>query len=278
MVSDLPEPLVPAEVDLRDFGFLPVDVRRLLTSDTWLSAVDDPRIGYAAMTLWCESWHQVPASSLPSNDKLLFRLSMCPSEREWKRVKQTVLAGFILCSDGRFYHPVVAEKALEAWAHRKTQSKRGKAGAEKRWAANAAKKAKAAAAEHTGSNGASNSGSNGASNASAMHTPMLAPMLAPMLSDSNRTLDIGEGSSEAKASGAAAPPDDPDKALWKLGVRILTESGVSESNARGILGKHYKADKVKLGQVLGEMLASKPIEPVAYLQRAMKPPERKAVI
>jgi len=32
--DDLPPPLVPAHVDLRDFGFMPLDVRRLLTSET----------------------------------------------------------------------------------------------------------------------------------------------------------------------------------------------------------------------------------------------------
>jgi len=31
-----PAPLVPAEVDLRDFAFMPLDVRRLLTSETWV--------------------------------------------------------------------------------------------------------------------------------------------------------------------------------------------------------------------------------------------------
>ena len=249
-----PDPLVPANVDLRDFGYLPVDVRRLLTSDTWIAAVQNPRIGHAAMSLWLEAWHQVPAASLPNNDNLLCRLSMCPSLKEWMRVKPIVLAGYVLASDGRLYHPVVAEKAIEAWELHLKRIKRGKAGAEKRWGTNGSTKLQALR-KHAVSNSSS--------------------MLGPMLVDSNRD---GEGVSDAKASGGEPHVDDPDKALWQLGLRILTDAGTATERARGILGKHYKADRTKLAQVLADMAVNKPIEPVSYLQKAMQPPERKAVV
>ena len=35
MVDDLPEPLVPAEVDLRDYPYIPLYGDRLFNSDTW---------------------------------------------------------------------------------------------------------------------------------------------------------------------------------------------------------------------------------------------------
>ena len=79
MTDQLPDPLVPPEVDLRDFGFMPLDVRTLLTSTLWIKAKKDPRVAHAAMSLWCESWHQVPCASLPDDDEVLaehYRLTL----------------------------------------------------------------------------------------------------------------------------------------------------------------------------------------------------------
>jgi hypothetical protein len=107
----LSEPLIGADVDLRGFEYMPVDVRRLLTSETWMTSTGEEKA--AAMSLWLESWHQVPAGSLPDNDRMLAHLSQ--SGTKWKRVRDGALRGWVKCSDGRFYHPVVCEKAIEAW-------------------------------------------------------------------------------------------------------------------------------------------------------------------
>lgn len=109
------EPLVPAECDLRNFLRMPLQVQRLLASDTWIAAADDPRLGHALVSLWAEAWQQVPAGSLPDADRILQRLSMCPDAAEWQRIKPAAMAGWSLCSDGRWYHPTVCEMALEAW-------------------------------------------------------------------------------------------------------------------------------------------------------------------
>ena len=69
MTDQLPEPLVSAEVDLRDFAFMPLDVQRLRDSD--LASDETPEACWAAVLLWCASWHQVPAASLPDDDKAL---------------------------------------------------------------------------------------------------------------------------------------------------------------------------------------------------------------
>jgi len=111
--NDAP-PLTPPDCDLRDFGYMPLDVRRLLTSDTWLEAADDPKLGHALICLWCESWHEVPAGSLPDNERVLARFAMCDRD-EWARIRERALEGWIRCSDGRLYHPVVAEKARDGW-------------------------------------------------------------------------------------------------------------------------------------------------------------------
>jgi len=116
-------PLISPEVDLRDFAFIPVEVRRLLTSETWLAANGDEKA--AAVTLWLESWHQVPAGSLPDNDRMLAVLSQAGGK--WRRVKEAALRGWVKCSDGRLYHPVVCEKAISAWGHKQAQRKRTEA-------------------------------------------------------------------------------------------------------------------------------------------------------
>ena len=126
-----PAPLVPAEVDLRDFGFMPLDVRTLLSSSLWIKAKKDPRLGHAAMSLWCEAWHQVPAASLPDDDEVLAELARC-DDKEWRRVKARVLANFVKCDDGRLYHETVAKKAIESWKAKVAQRARTKAATEAR--------------------------------------------------------------------------------------------------------------------------------------------------
>lgn len=121
-------PLVPAEVDLRDFGFMPLDVLRLRDSDLMaLSTGDEFK---AAVALWCVAWHQVPAASLPNDDRLLARYSGAGAA--WRKVKAEALRGFVECSDGRLYHATIAEKAREAWESKLAQRARTKAATEAR--------------------------------------------------------------------------------------------------------------------------------------------------
>jgi len=127
-MNEFPNPLTPADCNLRDFGFMPLDVKRLLTSETWILGTGDERA--AAITLWLESWHQVPAASLPDDDRMLAHLSQ---SKAWKKVKAHSLRGWVKCVDGRFYHPVVAEKSLEAWIEKLLASLSGAAGNAKRW-------------------------------------------------------------------------------------------------------------------------------------------------
>ena len=111
-----PAPLTPADCDLRGLQFMPLDVVRLRESD--LAAISTGDEFKAAVLLWCAAWNQLPAASLPCDDRIIARLAQC-SHREWAAVKATALRGWVICSDGRLYHPTVAEKALEAWAERR---------------------------------------------------------------------------------------------------------------------------------------------------------------
>lgn len=107
-------PLTPKDCDLRDFAFMPLDVVRLRDSDLAVHVTGEEF--RAAVLLWCAAWHQVPAASLPDDDKILASLAGYGRVvAEWKKVRDGALRGWIVCADGRLYHPVVAEKAREAW-------------------------------------------------------------------------------------------------------------------------------------------------------------------
>lgn len=108
------EPLVPADIDLRGLPWMRLDTARLLDSD--LFALSSGPEFKAAVALWCKSWTQRPAGSLPTDDKVLAHLSGAGSS--WKRVKAMALRGWCVAQDGRMYHEVVAEQVLAAWEER----------------------------------------------------------------------------------------------------------------------------------------------------------------
>lgn len=108
-----PEPFTPPECDLRGMPYMPFDLIRLFDSDLYaLSTGDEFK---AAFTLWGKSFYQIPAGSLPSDDRLLEHLS---GSKRWKVVREMALRGWVKCSDGRLYHRTVAEKVKESWASR----------------------------------------------------------------------------------------------------------------------------------------------------------------
>ena len=123
------EPLTPPDCDLRDFPYMPMDVARVLDSDVYALATSDEF--RAAFTLWCKSWTQIPAASLPDDDRILAHLS--GAGPKWKKVKEMALRGFVKCSDGRLYHSIVAEKANGAWNKKQSFRERSRKGNEKRW-------------------------------------------------------------------------------------------------------------------------------------------------
>lgn len=119
-------PMTPPDCDLRGMPFMPLAGDRLIDSDLFLMSTGDEF--KAALALWWASWKQVPAASLPDDDRLLAGLARVDLKR-WTKIKPVALRGFVLCDDGRLYHSVVAEKAAEAWAARI----RNRAKAAKRW-------------------------------------------------------------------------------------------------------------------------------------------------
>lgn len=114
MSDSRPFPLTPADCDLRNFAHMQLDVARLRDSRFASHSTGD---GFrAGVLLWSASWHQVPAASVPND---LIELSQLAGygrvTAEFEKVRVEALHGFLLCTDGRWYHAVVAEKALAAW-------------------------------------------------------------------------------------------------------------------------------------------------------------------
>lgn len=105
-----PEPPVPEDADLRQFRHFAIDVHRLLTSETWVLATGDE--AKAALTLWLQAFHSVPAGSLPASDRMLAHLSMAGAA--WDSVREHAMRGWVEHADGRLYHPVVTEKVIDA--------------------------------------------------------------------------------------------------------------------------------------------------------------------
>jgi hypothetical protein len=126
------DPLTPPDCDLRDFPYMPLDITRLLNSE--FHAIASPEQWRAGVLLWIKGYHQIPAASLPDNDEALARMAEYGRDvKGWKKVRSVALHGWVKCSDDRLYHPIVAEKALEAWLAKLTKRKTSAAANAKRW-------------------------------------------------------------------------------------------------------------------------------------------------
>lgn len=121
-MSDLPEPLLPAEVDLRDFPYMPLHAARLFNSEFHAKASDAE--WRAGVTLWLKAFF-LPGASLPDDDVQLARLAEFGRDvKAWQKVREGALHGWKLCSDGRLHHPVVAEVAWSSWLRKMAQRDR----------------------------------------------------------------------------------------------------------------------------------------------------------
>ena len=111
-----PEPLTPDYCQFKGYEFMPLHGHNLFTSKWYSKALKSPRAGMASFKLWWISWLQHPAASLPDDDDELALLADYGQDiKGWLKVKEIALHGFVLCRDGRLYHPFLAEKAIEAY-------------------------------------------------------------------------------------------------------------------------------------------------------------------
>lgn len=109
------------------------------------------------------------------------------------------------------------------------------------------------------------------------HAPVTHPVTHPVTRDNTatQTPDTRHQTSEANASGVPPPgpiadPPDPVKAIFDLGVSVLTATGSTDKAARSLVGKVRKA----LGDdgAMAALVAAKSTtDPTAYLAAAMQP-------
>ena len=129
-----PNPLTPPDCDLRSMPSMLLDVVRLRDSN--IAQERNAEVFRCSVLSWAASWHQIPAASLPDDDtQLAYLLGYGRSVKSFRKVReQGGLRGWIKCSDGRLYHPVVAEKALEAMKNKEKLRQRTEAARQARTA------------------------------------------------------------------------------------------------------------------------------------------------
>lgn len=279
-----PEPMTPPDCDLRGLPFMPLDVARFIDSDLYALSTGDQF--KAAVTLYCKAFQQVPAASLPDDARILARLS--GAGPRWARLKDMALRGWVKCSDGRLYHPVVAEKAREAWKARLAQRAR----AAKRWSGGAGNAHPDGSQPANGGGGGSGSDGTGglgpapsddAAASPAAHPAAHAmgdPAAHPAAMQGTGT-GTGTGKEytsslreDAPSSPAERPPPDARTALWTEGLaRLRRLTGKPDKAARGLLGKlcrNARDDCALVGSVLFEAEQQRPGDPVPWLEAAIR--------
>lgn len=107
-----PAPLVPPDTDVSVLAGFMLNVDHLLASE--LVAIGTPEECWAALMLWCRAWKQIPAGSLPNDERVL--ASFSGAGRRWPKVREVALRGFVLCTDGRLYHRFLCQDVLRASA------------------------------------------------------------------------------------------------------------------------------------------------------------------
>ena len=283
--EQLPSPLVDSGVDLSDFPFMPLDVRRLRDSKLAVSA--DGECFRAAVLLWCASWHQIPAASIPDDDLELSQLAgFGRAVKEWKKIKEGALYGWIKCADGRLYHPVVAEKAVEAW----------KAKLQQRWRSECARIKKHCQRHELPvcvpdfDEWLSQGCPSGQPLSVPRDTPKKEQGQSSVVPRETSSKGQGEGQrqgqgqgiskpSEANASGGEPPapepapvPLTPDEIIFTYGLPMLTNAGTAEKQARSFLGGLRKSHgDTALIDKLRECLKVKPVQPLEWLAAALPP-------
>jgi len=108
------EPLVPADVDLRGTAWMPY-FGHLMRASEFNATISNAGFR-AAHNLWWAAWNEVPAASLPDDDRILCRMAdLGTSIDVFASLKREVLHGFVKCDDGRLYHRFLAEVAVQQW-------------------------------------------------------------------------------------------------------------------------------------------------------------------
>lgn len=208
-----------------------------------LVALSSHEVIGAAVMLWCRAWKQRPAASLPNDDKVISAFARMSLPR-FRKLRDEVLRGFVLCSDGRLYHQTLSAEARKAY-ERKTHFKRKRevdAERLRKWRSTKDETQSETAVE-------------------------------------TRFVQEGQGQGQYKipTTSGAPPPEclNPLDAIWTLGVQLLGDTPTN----RSLLGKLAKEHgESVLSAAIGETIAKHAADPRAYLLGVLKPKQRRAVV
>lgn len=283
-MADVKAALTPPDCDLQDFPFMPLMVARLRKSKAWVKARRNPALGFYMVNLWMAAWHEVPAGSLEDDDDVLADAAMCETAK-WPKVREEVLRGWVKGEDGRLYHPVVCERALEAWQakgerrerndHENDRKRREReeraqhfsalkeAGIHKPWNTSLTDLRKAV---HDLSGGQVSDGPAAVRNPSRLREGQ-----GEGYGERQGQGERQGSSSEAKASGGK-PPMTPEEIIFGYGLSLLTNAGTPEKQARSFLGGLRKGrDDADVVNALRDCIRAKPLQPLEWLAAALPP-------
>lgn len=235
--SPLPEPLVPSNVDLGGYGFMPLYGHRLFGSNFNSMCTDAE--WRAGVTLWWKAWNQIPAASLPDDDASLARLADLGRDvKTWRKLREHALHGFVLCNDGRLYHKALAPLAIEAWQARLRDRAR-----KARWRA----------------------GRNGDGDGDKAGTGMGTERGCPGQRGEERILEERKKDSDPK-EGSAPNVDFKAMAFGPCLSWVAAKSGKSPDSLRPLIGRWCR--DYGEGEVLSAIAAAQreaPVEPVGWI-------------
>lgn len=256
---------------------MPLDVVRLRDSD--LAALEEPGACWAAVLLWCASWHQLPAASLPDDDRILAQLAgFGRVVKEWMKVKPGSLRGWVLCSDGRLYHPVVAEKAREAWQGKIEQRWRTECARIKKYNQRTGQQVPFPTLDEFMSQGKTKLVPGDIAEMS-LGTGAKCPQDVP-----GETASKGQGEGQGQGQGQGInKPSVPDgtgadapvglsakEAIFSVAVPWMVEKGMADKACRSLLGGAVKAmGEDKAWELAQAMIAENPLEPAAWFSKAL---------
>jgi hypothetical protein len=255
---------------------MPLDVIRLLDSDVFAMTTGDEF--KAALALWCKSWTQAPAASLPDDDRILAHLSGAGAR--WRKVKDMALRGWIKCSDGRLYHPVVAEKALEALPFRQDHVEKKTADAERKAREREDRKALFAILRAAGQVPPYDTSTRQlrtmVADLGQQNPPQVTPPVTPPVTlvtvDVTAKTGTGTGTVKDSSEDKSSALVDPGTMAWNLAVILLTERGrSSEPKARSFFGALLKRTGVEAREMYTACAAchaNSTQDPQSYLTRS----------
>lgn len=262
---------------------MPLHVARLRDSD--LAAEECPEACWYAVLLWAASWHQIPAASLPNNDAVLARLAGLGRDmKTWRKHKAAALRGFVLCDDGRLYHPIVAEQANDSWSRREAfaDQKENRHTRQQRWR-DRCKELSGILRE------AGIAPPRGASLATLEEmvkqlgeTPSVDGVASTQPSTKASTVDAveigktgtgtGTSYSEDKSSAGPTLSGDHDKDAWTCAKSLLRDQGgMSDATAGRFFGKLLRDNRIAARDLFPSIVAamtSGTQDPKAYLTKA----------